>query len=119
MAKAFGFSRYTNHKYFHFRLGRGAVIVAVRKESSETPEHNQINSDFHIAHVFGGREQSLDGGFASYEPVEENDDYVRVRRRFERRHNSSPSYKSMSASFERLMPKDQVALETVISNKSA
>lgn len=121
MSEIFGFSEYSEYDLYHARYGRGAVIVAVKKQPLNGRKPGTINSDMHVAKIFSSREQSLDNSSQQLDPIhsiEEIDGIVKVVIHFERRHSSNPSYNPMSAIVERRIPFSQVTFEIVKENGS-
>lgn len=122
MSEIFGFSQFEDHDFFHTRYGRGAVIVAVKKQNDGSPRKETINSDIHIAKIFNSRDQNTNSALPYFDPVqsiEEKDGIIRVIIKFDRRSPNKPSYRPVSALIERVLPASQVTFEVVKENESA
>ena len=118
----FNFEKYTDYDFYHGRMGRGAVVVAIKK----TPEGERQSgyTDLHVAHLFCSREQKLGpdgGGGVKLDPIEsikEEDGLVEIAVRFSRGHPHPLSRDSVKAVIKRVLPCAQVTFEIVESNDS-
>ena len=111
----------SEYDLYHARYGRGAVIVAIKKSKEEKNKKGTINSDLHVAQVFSSKTQSLDESIQALDPIksiEEKDGFIILTVKFERRHQSSPSYRPMNAVVKRVIPLNQVTVEIVEINES-
>lgn len=118
MDERFGFSDFKDHDFYHARYGRGAVVVAIKKNPHVKPNKNP---DLHVARVFTHRDQELFGALQQLDPVEsieEKNGIVKIALKFERRSKNKPSYKPMIAVIERRLPAGQVTFEIIQQNES-
>ena len=118
----FDFDKYDDHDFYHVRMGRGAVVVAVKKPQDEH-QAGRIDSDLHVARIFCSRDQVLAGGrdLQHLDPIrsiKEKDGIVKMEVEFKRLHDSNPHYHPMSAVIKRILPSNQVTFEIVASNDS-
>ena len=122
MSDTFRFSDYKEYDLYHIRLGRGAVIVAVKKNPENAVNSDKVISDKYIAQYFCSRDQSLDGNPQQLDPVlsvKEQNGMVEIQIAFERRHKVKPNYRPVKATIKRVLPVNQVSLEIVEKNESA
>ena len=105
-----------SHDLFHARYGRGAVIVAIRRDTGEMPSPDAARWHQHVARLYNARNRGDTGSAPAFEPVfsiQEETGFVRVTVQFEYRNPHRPSYNPVSATIERVIPLDQVTLEIV------
>jgi len=69
MSEQFHFEDYRDHNFYHIRLGRGAVVVAVSKNPENGIEAGKVNSDLYVAGYFCNREQNLEEKPQNLDPV--------------------------------------------------
>ena len=105
-----------SHDLFHARYGRGAVIVAIRRDTGETPSGDGAKLHLHVARLYNARNLGDTGTAPAFEPVlsiQEEAGFVRVMVQFEYRNPHKPAYNPVSATIERVIPLDHVTLEIV------
>ena len=105
-----------SHDLYHARYGRGAVIVAIRRDSGETPSPETTKWHEHVARLYIARNRWDTGSAPPFEPVlsiREEAGFVWVTVQFEYRHPERPGYNPVSATIERAIPLEQVTLEIV------
>ena len=121
MVRLFDSSLLKSHDLYHAKYGRGAVIVAIRKDRNDVERQRTINSDKYVARLYNSRELGNVVSAPPFDPVlsiEEESDLVKVTIRYEYTNPSAPSYRPVRATIERVIPADQVTLEIVKSNES-
>ena len=115
MQKLIDSSLLDDHDLYHARYGRGAVIVAVRKDPDGTTKPDINSRDRQLARHYNERGPGNLGGAPDFEPIqsiEEEGGFVRVIVRFTKPHPVY-SYPYATATIERVIPVDQVTLEIV------
>jgi hypothetical protein len=121
MSKKFGFVNYDDHDFYHARLGRGAIIVAVRKNPENEREAGRINSDLYVATIFCSRAQKSDGKPQHLDPIQsikERKGLVELEINFDRHNGTYPAANPISAIVKRVLPRSQVTFEVVVGNES-
>ena len=122
MTRLLDSSLHKSHDFYHAKYGRGAVIIAIRKDRNDAAQQRTINSDKYVARLFNSRELGDAGKAPPFDPVlsiEEKSGLVKVTIRYEYRYPSNPSYRPVKATIERVIPVDQVTLEFVRDNESS
>lgn len=105
-----------SHDLYHLRYGRGAVIVAVRRDSSKSPNKDRSRHDKYVAGLYNTRGPANLASAPDFEPIlsiQEDGDFLRILVQFEHRNRRDPIYKPVSATIERIIPVDQITLEIV------
>ena len=113
----FDFDKYDDHDFYHVRMGRGAVVVAVKKSQDER-QFGESHSGLNVAQTFCSREQTLDGDRQQMDPIQsikEKDGVMEIEIKFRRLYRNPP-YRPMSAVIKRILPSNQVTFEIVASN---
>ena len=122
MTRLFDSSLHESHDFYHAKYGRGAVIIAIRKDRNDATQRGKINSDKYVARLFNSRELGEERTAPPFDPVlsiEEESGLVKMTIRYEYRNPSYPSYRPVKATIERVIPVDQVTLEFVRDNESS
>ena len=104
------------HDLYHARYGRGAVIVAVRRDTGEEPDQKRISEHRHAAHVYNAREPGSHSSAPAFHPVlsvREEAGFARLKVQFEEPARTS-AYTSPTATIERVIPLEQITLEIVV-----
>ena len=121
MTRLFDSSLLKSHDLYHAKYGRGAVIIAIRKDPDNVTRRETINSDKHVARLYNSREPGREKTAPPFDPIlsiEEESGLVKVTLRYEYINPSRPSYRPVKATIERIIPADQVTLEFVRDNES-
>lgn len=121
MTQLFDSALLDSHHLYHARYGRGAVIVAVRKESNDAGASGRASSDEFVARRFNARDRDDTRTFPTFDrilSIREEAGLVRMTVQFEYRYPSNPSYEPVSATIERVMPVDQITLDIVRTNET-
>ena len=116
MTRMFDPNLLNSHDLFHVRYGRGAIIVAIRREPDETAKSKERGLDRHVWKRFNARGLHLHTPDPELDPVlslAEEDGFVRVTIQYEHRSPIDPSYDRLSARIERVIPRQQVTLEII------
>ena len=116
MTRLFDETLVQTHDLYHVRYGRGAVIVAIRRDHGDTPDQDRAKQHMHVARTYNTRETGLAGSAPAFEPIlsiQEEAGVVRIVVQFEHRSQRNPQYVLISATIERVIPLDQVTLEIV------
>ena len=103
------------HDLYHARYGRGAVIVAVRKNPDSTTKPDINSRDRQVARFYNERGAGNFSSAPDFEPIlslEQEDGFIRVVVRFTKP-DRVHSYPYATATIERVIPVDQVTLEIV------
>jgi hypothetical protein len=82
MKKIFNFDEYNDHDLYHCKFGRGAVIIAVPKNSDEKLK---------LAKCFNSKDQDNPYAVVTLNPIvsiEEMDGFVKVKFKVEKKNNS-------------------------------
>lgn len=107
-----------SHDFYHARYGRGAVIVAIERDTEAAPSQDRAKWHLHVARLYSGGNRSSTSIVPDFEPVlslQEEAGLVRIMVQFEYRHPRNPTYNPVSATIERVIPAAQVTLEIVRS----
>ena len=121
MMRVFDSSLLESHHLYHAKYGRGAVIVAIRKDVDNIVRNRTFNSDHRVVRLFHARERDHESTAPPLDPVlsiEEESGLVKVTLRFEWTNPVRPEYHPVKATIERVIPADQVTLEIVRDNQS-
>lgn len=116
MAQRIDLSLLDGHELYHLRYGRGAVIVAVRRDPDETTAAETSKQDKYLASLYNARGPGNSGTVPEFEPVlslEEEAGFLRVTVQFKRMSRLKSQYPDATATIERVIPVDQVTLEIV------
>ena len=116
MTRLFDPALVDSHDLYHARYGRGAVIVAIRRDSGEMPSPETAKWHEHVARLYNTSNKWDAGPAPAFEPVlsiREEAGFVWVTVHFEYRHPQRPEYNPVSATIERVIPLEQVTLEIV------
>ena len=117
MARMFDPTLLDTRDLYHARYGRGAVIVAVRRDSGEAGAPAPGRWDIHAVRLFHESGLGPHGSAPPLNPVlslQEEDGMLRVTVQFGHRDQRLPTLgPAVSATFERIIPLDQVTLEIV------
>ena len=117
MARMFDPILIDTHDLYHARYGRGAVMVAVRRDSGEACAPEPSRQDIHAVRLFHASEQAPHSATPPLDPVlslREEDGLLRVTVQFEHRNRRNPAPEPVvSATIERAIPLDQITLEIV------
>ncbi len=109
-----------SHDLYHARYGRGAIILAVRRNADGTAESKQHSLDRYVAKLFNARDSRDHDSAPKFDPVlslKEEERIVRVTVQFEHRNSRDPSYNLLTATIERVIPKEQLTLEIIRESK--
>ena len=117
MTRLFDETLVETHDFYHLRYGRGAVIVAIRRDPGDTPGQNSAKHHQYVAGLYNTRESGWVGSTPpTFEPIlsiQEEAGFVRIVVQFERRSPINSTDIVVSAMIERVIPLDQVTLEIV------
>ena len=119
MKQIFDSSLLDEHDLYHVKHGRGALIIAVRRDLDETANNKRSGEDKYVARLYNERGP---GNFSSSPvfdkilSIQEEADFVRVTVQFEHRFQErSRSYSPILATIERIIPRDKITVEIVRS----
>ena len=122
MTRLFDPSLLESHDLYHAKYGRGAVIIAIRKDRNDVAQQGKNKSDKYIARLFNSRDPDRQQAPPPFDPVlsiVEESGLVKMTIRYEFRYPSqTSSYPPLKATIERVIPVDQVTLEFVRDNQS-
>ena len=105
-----------SHDVYHLRYGRGAILIAIRRDPDGSAKSERYSLDNYVAKLFNARSS---GGYEynpTLEPVlslHEEEGFVRVVIQFEHRNHRITDYNPLFAKIERTIPREQVTLEVV------
>ena len=122
MTRLFDETLVETHDFYHLRYGRGAVIVAIRRDRGDTPGQNSAKHHQYVAGLYNTREIGWVGSTPpTFEPIlsiQEEAGFVRIVVQFEHRNQRNPTYNPISATIERVIPLDRVTLEIVRTSET-
>lgn len=116
MTDDFGFSKYTNHDFFHIRYGKGAVILAIEKGAEKSKIVDGKYPPLQIAQIFNSRDQKFNSPYPYFDPInkiEESGGFVRLEIEFERRFDNNRDYHPLISVVERTIPATHVTFEII------
>ena len=116
MTKVFAPHIPDRHDLYHLRYGRGAIIVAIRQEPVEIASSADKGLDKHVARLFndrGRRNHDPATEFDNVLSLDEEDGFVRATIQVEHRNLGGRHDERISATIERVIPRQQVTLEII------
>ena len=105
-----------SHDLYHARYGRGAVIVAVRRDRRESPDQDRSKHDKYVAGLYNTLGPTNLASAPDFEPIlsiHRDGNFLSILVQFDHRNRRDPTYNPVSATIERVIPLDQITLEIV------
>lgn len=103
------------HDLYHLRYGRGAVIVATRRDPKGSTNSEKNNRDVFLARYYCARVRGNPYSAPAFEPIlslQKEAGRIRIKVQFEYRDGARPR-NHVFATMERVLPADQITLEIV------